>query len=98
MNNLRIGGQFDGETYIPMIDHKRLTGLLKRVYEVMSDGHWHTLYELAIKANGSQTSVSARVRDLRKDKFGGMTVERRRIDRGLFEYRLKLEGQQGRLF
>jgi hypothetical protein len=37
----------------------------------------------------TETGISARLRDLRKPKFGGYTVEiRRRSDGGLWEYRL----------
>jgi len=35
-----------------------------------------------------EASVSARLRDLRKEKFGGHVVERRAVKRGLFEYRV----------
>ena len=95
---LKTGAQFDGDTYTPMLDYVRLTGLLKRVYEVMEDGQWHILAEISWIAGGSQASVSARLRDLRKPKFGSFQVDRERVKAGLWRYRLKLSGQQGRLF
>jgi hypothetical protein len=47
-------------------------------------------------AKGPEGSVSARLRDLRKDKFGGFEVERKRdsIEKGLFLYRLVVESEQ----
>ena len=65
-------------------------GQLARVQRVMADGKWRTLFELSAATNDSQSSVSARLRDLRKSRFGGHTVERRRRSAlgGTFEYRL----------
>ena len=85
---------FDGETYIPSLDKARLTGQLQRVYSVLSDGQWYSLRELSILANGPESSIGARLRDLRKDKFGGYTVDRKRLSGGLFEYRLAIDPQQ----
>lgn len=87
---LKIGADFDGETYDPQLDKARLTGQLLRVYNCMRDGRWWGLRELARGAEGTEASVSARLRDLRKDKFGGFEVERRRRSNGLHEYRLVL--------
>ncbi len=40
-------------------------------------------------AHATETGISARLRDLRKPKFGGYVVEsKRRFDGGLWEYRL----------
>jgi len=89
-----LGTHFDGKTYNPVLDHARLTNQLARVYEVLKDGRWYTLRELSILANGPEASIGARLRDLRKDKFGGHTVDRRRKKGGLFLYRLKIEPQQ----
>lgn len=83
--------RFDGETYEPPLDAERLTTLMERVAAVMRDGDWHTLRELAVRTGGTEASVSARLRDLRKPRFGGGTVERRRVEGGLFTYRLVLE-------
>jgi len=43
---------------------------------------------LAHWAGGSEASVSARLRDLRKAKFGAHTIERQRVSAGLFRYRM----------
>jgi hypothetical protein len=80
---------FDGQTYDSQKDHGRLTGQLARVELFMRDGNWKTLDEIVEACGGTVASVSARVRDLRKEKFGAHTVERiRHSDGGLFLYRL----------
>jgi hypothetical protein len=81
---------FDGVTFDPALDGHRLTGQLARVYALMADGHWRTLRQIAAAAGGTEAAVSARLRDLRKSKFGGHTVERRRVAgaNGLWEYRV----------
>lgn len=85
---------FDGKTYDPAKDKKRLTGQLAYVQFIMSDRKWRTLGEIAdiIKNNydkiASEAAISARLRDLRKAKFGKYEVDRRRRSKGLFEYRV----------
>ena len=79
---------FDGETFEPAQDEARLTSQFLRVQAVMQDGNWHSLRELAEQTGGSEPSVSARLRDLRKKRFGAHVVERARIGGGLFVYRL----------
>lgn len=82
---------FDGETYEPELDFTRLTTLLARTYRALQNGEWWTLEELARETGGSESSVSARIRDLRKRKFGAFTVERERVEGGLHQYRLKVK-------
>lgn len=83
--------EFDGATYESEFDRERLTRQLLRVYMLMKDGQWRTLAEIETATGDHQASVSARLRDLRKRKFGDHTVNRRtrgiRV-RGLFEYQL----------
>lgn len=87
---------FDGATYRPADDHVRLTGQIARVFALMRDGEWRTLAEIAQHVHDPEASISARLRDLRKDKFGGHTLERRHRgpkSDGLYEYRLILAGR-----
>jgi hypothetical protein len=54
---------------------------------------WTTLREIELDLMGWNIfieiqSVSARVRDLRKDKFGSHRVDRRYAGNGVWEYRL----------
>lgn len=81
---------FGGETYVPPRDGGRLRAQLIRVRSVMVDGGWHTLAELSAATGDPESSVSARLRDLRKPKHGGHTVDREFVQKGLFRYRLIL--------
>jgi hypothetical protein len=81
---------FDGETYEHERDYDRLTSQLGRVRELMADGEWRTLAAISSIAGCPEASVSARLRDLRKPKFGGYTVERGYAGDGLWQYRLLL--------
>lgn len=85
---LRQPPHLDGTTYEPAHDGARLGRQLIGVLAAMRDGRWWTLRELARVAGGSEAGVSARIRDLRKRRFGAHQVERQRVGRGLFRYRL----------
>jgi hypothetical protein len=85
--------KFDGETFDAALDRERLAGQLGRVKKfTLEDRHgtFVTLAEIAQAARCSEASASARLRDLRKPRFGALTVERRRVPgvRGLHEYRV----------
>lgn len=79
---------FDGASYEPDQDHKRLRKQLEAVRSIMADGEYHTLAELAGKVGCETQSASARIRDLRKPRYGSETIERKRIDGGLYGYKL----------
>jgi hypothetical protein len=88
---------FDGATFDPALDGDRLRILLGRVYALMRDGEWRTLPAIAECCGGTEASVSARLRDLRKERFGAYRVERRRVapaEAGLFEYRLDVRADR----
>jgi hypothetical protein len=92
----QVALRFDGDTFDAELDGDRLTSQFKRVSLLMRDGQWRTLFDIAEHVGGSEAGVSARLRDLRKPKFGGYFVERRRRNKGLWEYRLRLTpGPQG---
>lgn len=82
--------EHDGVTYEPGIDKARLNAQTQRVYAATKDGSWRTLRYLSDITGDPEASVSARLRDLRKDKFGGLTVERRRATSlaGTYQYRV----------
>jgi hypothetical protein len=69
---------FDGTTYDPPKDHKRLTKQLERVYEVVKAGKWYTLAEISAITGDPEGSISARLRDLRKSKFGSHDIRKKR--------------------
>lgn len=84
---------FDGETYEPDKDRPRLNRQLQKVYSTVKAGRWHTLRELSDLLDEPEASISARLRDLRKPRFGSFEVQRRRRGdekKGIFEYRLNI--------
>lgn len=62
-----------------------------QLWSCMSDGLWWTLDELCYEVKMGESSLSATIRNWRKDKYGGFTVERKyaTLDRR-YEYRLRV--------
>ena len=84
---------FYGDSYDPLFDKERLTGQIKKIYELMRDGKWRTLSEIEEAIHAPQASISAGLRLFRRKEYGSHEVNRRaRGDRsrGLFEYQLVL--------
>lgn len=81
--------QFDGLSAM-QIDTVRLATQLSRVYNLMRDGHYRTLTEIATATGCLETSASARLRDFRKKRFGAHQVIPRKNSEGVNEYRLIL--------
>lgn len=84
---------FSGSDYDPAADDKRLSGQIRRIYTCMEDGQWRTLSEIQKLTGDHEASISAQLRHLRKSRFGGHTVNKRRRgkeENGLFEYQLVL--------
>jgi len=83
--------RFNGPEYVPAIDDVRLTGQIKRIFDLMKDQQWRTLREISNVTGDPEASISAQLRHLRKDRFGNHIINRQpRGDRanGLFEYQL----------
>ena len=85
---------FDGITYAPE-DHDRLKTLLARVRLLMSDGAQRTLAQIQYECGGSEASVSARLRDLRKEENGGHKVTGTRLKGGLWVYAVEERDASG---
>ena len=81
-------GPRDGSTFIPKTDEKRLNRQAQAVWSFMSDERWHTLSEISCATGAPEASASARLRDYKKQKFGGHQVLRRRRSEGTYEYRV----------
>lgn len=79
---------FDGASFDEERDGDRLRSQLNIVRRIMCDGRPHTLSELADAASCSVASASARVRDLRKDRFGGHRIDRTYAGNGVWLYRM----------
>lgn len=80
--------KFNGSDYSSARDDARLSGQLCRVWEVMQDGQWRTLQQIASAAQAPPASVSAQLRHLRKDRFGNHEVQKNYLGNGLYEYRV----------
>jgi biotin operon repressor len=87
--------QFDGATFDQERDGPRLSSQLVRVQQLMMDGHWRTLEQIAEAVGSSEAGVSARLRDLRKLRFGGYQVDRQHLSGGLFRYRVRPPAPMG---
>ena len=86
--------RFDGETYDPTQDHQRLGKQALNIFHWMRWGRWLTLHTLSGATGYPEASISARMRDFRKKRFGAHTIERRRIGAsGAWEYRLLVNPQ-----
>lgn len=81
--------RFDGPG-LTLKDLHHLSGQLAAVYELMRDGEYRSLRAIAATLGGvSEAGVSARLRDLRKPRFGKHEVVRRRVgDTRTYEYKL----------
>lgn len=89
--------KYGGTTLTPA-DEPRLDTQLYFVYHIMKDGVWRTIPELEALLLSEygvvmQTSISARIRDFRKTKFGGHIVNAKNAGRGLWKYQLVLKGK-----
>lgn len=72
-------------------DRKRIGRQLAAVRDLMLDGRWRTVQEIARVVPGAETALSARVRDL-KNVLGLKTASRRvRPGSGLWEFRVVTE-------
>ena len=59
-------------------DCERLEGQTRAIYHLMRDAEWRTLDEISMTTGAPEPSVSAQLRHLRKLRFGGHTVNKRR--------------------
>lgn len=80
--------RFDGITYDHARDSARLGDQMAAVFDLMKDSQWRTLQQISIAVMAPESSVSARLRDLRKPRFGCHRVERRYVFKGCFIYQL----------
>ena len=94
MEQLNIFEQrFNGSDYVPSLDMIRLTGQILRIFDCMKDGKFRTLREISDVVNAGESSVSANIRNLRKNRFGGHTITKQRRGEptnGLWEYKLEV--------
>ena len=86
-----------GPAYVEAIDGARIHGQRAHILQIMVTGAAYTLAELEDRTGYPQSSISAQLRHLRKDRFGGYDVQKRRqhADAGTWEYFIvvKVSGQ-----
>ena len=85
---------FSGSDYDRVRDRERLLNQINTIFLFIKDGKWRTLREIhniiftwSRKYYG-EASISAQLRNLRKEHFGGYRVEKRYKGSGLWEYRV----------
>jgi len=79
---------FDGITYSSDRDGTRLRKQLQAVWSYMRVNDWVTLAEVATVTGYPEASISARLRDFRKARFGRNIVNREYLGQGQWEYQL----------
>jgi predicted transcriptional regulator len=84
-------GEFNGHAFVPSFDENRLTGQMRGIHGLMKDRNWRTLSEIENYTGYPQASISASLRNFRKDSWGKNIVNKQRRGNpahGLFEYQL----------
>ena len=89
---------FGGATYDPALDYARLGPQQLAVNRFMADLKWHTPTEImASGIKGTDSSITARIRDIRKEFPAHAAVERRRKpgaeSSGIHEYRVTIPAE-----
>lgn len=90
---LDFTARFDSGIALTPADHERLSKQIDRVHAIVSDGAWYAVSDVrqAIQrrfgVSDPENSIQAQLRNLRKSKFGGYAIERRRIG-NLWEFRM----------
>lgn len=97
-----------GPAYDEHIDGPRVEKQHEAIRDLMLDGAWRSLSEIAALSGYPEASISAQLRHLRKERFGSYVVEKRRRGEtpgGTWEYSVRppppplpLPARQGRLF
>lgn len=78
-------------------DQSRAAAQLQRVKLRLLDHQWYTLAELSAATGDPESSVSARIRDLRKVTHGQYQIDRRRRSASQWEYRLAREDERNQV-
>lgn len=86
--------KFNGSDYDHKRDSERLTNQYQRVFFLMQDGDWRSLRNIADSTGDPESSVSAQLRHMRKERFGNHTVEKKHEGEGLYLYRVLVQEKQ----
>lgn len=85
---MNVSGKRNGETFENARDRIRLNRQASAVYDLMVDGAWRSLGMIADMTGEPQASISARLRDFRKKRFGSHVVDRKHLAGGVWLYRV----------
>lgn len=89
--------RFDSGVTLTPEDHVRLGAQIARVKAVLETGRWYTVPDLQdaiwehFRVRDPENSLQAQIRNLRKPKHGGHTIERKR-EGNCWYFRLMPEG------
>jgi len=81
---------FHGDDYQKPRDHTRLKNQLETILDLLKKGSWYSLPQLSEMTGYMTSSISAQIRNARKERNGGYTIEKKYIENGLYLYRLVL--------
>lgn len=68
--------------------------IFRRVKALMLDGRWRSGPEIARIVGCSDSCATARVRDLRKEKYGSYNAPCERFPDGIYRYCVILDGRE----
>ena len=85
--------KFDGSDYVHERDGKRLAKNHLKLKELMRDKVYRTLNEISYITKIPEASVSAGLRDFRKERFGSHTLNKKYLENGLYSYQLILNNE-----
>ncbi len=61
---------------------------VEKTLEILQNGGWYTVQQLAPLIHATETATSSALRDLRKPKYGQYNIFRRRLPLNISEYKL----------
>tara|TARA_R110002167_G_scaffold282191_1_gene487457 strand:+ start:372 stop:665 length:294 start_codon:yes stop_codon:yes gene_type:complete len=89
MMDVVVNPDFDGDDYVADRDNARLTNQIDKVRMYMENAGYLTVKQIAADLKQPEPSVSAQIRNLRKDRFGARTVNREYRGNGCYAFKLE---------
>ena len=89
MIDVVVNPDFDGDDYVADRDNARLTNQIDKVRMYMENAGYLTVKQIAADLKQPEPSVSAQIRNLRKDRFGARTVNREYRGDGCYAFKLE---------
>lgn len=83
---------FNGQDYNHKRDSQRLTHQFESIFKFMSDGVFRSLAEIEahFEYRYPQSSISAQLRHMRKERFGSHKINKTYLGGGLYKYQLEV--------